>query len=388
MEPPREREEESYQRSTFDEYGTANPRLIAELKQLDNLGLEEGLWLKRMGVDPKRYHEERKRRAVKTLDRYQFFKPLESVRGDMDEEQVEVIQELGEPSETEREWLRKWKKGEIKKFNPSHAYTMLEHKIAGDLQKLRLPVYIPHAIPRDQWENLSYIRDDLMDDLIACEKEDSATKKAKGEDDVEEIEVSAEGKVLGTRGEVDQTTGRETTTFMQLCFMRVGVAFGTGFLYGGLTGFTIAYQTTSEMKPSLRRTVMMNSTLHYATKISNSFGVLAFMYTSIYVVLRDHVASAGYYKTHEIDKERFMVCSTSGFLTGALYKLSLRHRLGMLISGSIGALACGAATFPYEVPGITSAFKMFKRMTRKRDDDEQLFTPVGMEGFHPGNADN
>eukprot|EP00954_Amorphochlora_amoebiformis_P006491 508804-Amorphochlora_amoeboformis.AAC.1 len=42
MEPPREREEESYQRSTFDEYGTANPRLIAELKQLDNLGLEGG----------------------------------------------------------------------------------------------------------------------------------------------------------------------------------------------------------------------------------------------------------------------------------------------------------------------------------------------------------
>jgi len=126
---------------------------------------------------------------------------------------------------------------------------------------------------------------------------------------------------------------------------------------------------------------MFNAFLSQGTKWGNSFGVLGFLYSAYYVLIRDHVYAQEYFKgdARELDKEWCLIHTSAGALTGLTYKLNIRKRRAMLISAALGAVSCAMVTQPFRFPSIDrfgdwmgSKFYSFRRK-------DKLYSPIGMD---------
>mmetsp|Transcript_14051 Transcript_14051/g.19712 ORF Transcript_14051/g.19712 Transcript_14051/m.19712 type:complete len:428 (+) Transcript_14051:93-1376(+) len=384
-------------------------RLLAEKNVDEKAGAEDYLYLRRSGIDnPEEFMRARREEAKPLRDRYYCFKPLEAIPiyeeesdekaannhlinavfEQIDPEKVDTLRRWETPSEEEKRFMDSGKD-----FDPTKSVLGVYNKAAGDLMgpDFALPYYIPYSVPLEEQELFLPGIDDIIDDYKAWQKmedltkgEETMSKKLFGgeiEDDVEEYSVSATDGKTTSRFTTSGPTGRDTTPFFQICFVRVGVAFGSGFGFGGLIGAAAVYQSGENLSASLRRTQMFNSFLSQGTRWGNSFGVLAFLYTGYYVAIRDYVYAQEYFKgdSREMDKEWFLINSSAGALTGLTYKLNLRKRRAMLLSAALGAVSCAMVTQPFRFPSFDrfadwmgSKFYSFRRK-------DKFYAPIGLD---------
>mmetsp|Transcript_14185 Transcript_14185/g.27905 ORF Transcript_14185/g.27905 Transcript_14185/m.27905 type:complete len:370 (-) Transcript_14185:153-1262(-) len=325
-------------------------------------------------------------------DRYPFFRPIESIEDMTDEEEdareKAILELVGSDDPETDAYLRKLSaptEAELKAgapSNPGLAYTDLDKKLYGDMASTYMPLWYPHAIPRQDWEVFLPDVDDIEADLASWQAEQEEAKQMNPERDeeIEKITVSVSPGSAQGRHKFNRETGRDETPFMQLAFARTGLAYlcaaGGGAMLGSFTTFRRYYGDLA-VDRGLLRTMMLNSSLYYAPRWGERWAILAFMYTANYTLIRDYVQEKKYFKEDQHAQEVNAICTAAGAATGAMYSISGKNWRFMFVHALIGGATCWAGSCPIRIPGLSDFVDTVRSKIAR--PPQSMIKPIGME---------